>query len=122
MIHKILTVIVLFCVSCQKQTSSTTSTCFKVKRLHNICNDIIFEIKDPLFYHLGQSNWTDATNGITYRSVFEQKNNCETITVDANNEAMVSITRDSNIIECALCLALYPGTVPSVKLSIKKCP
>ncbi len=108
-------------VACKK-SNNTTTTCFKVKRLHSICNDIIFEIKDASFYSLGQSNWTDATTGITYNSAFEQKNNCENIVVDANNEAIVQLVDDSNIADCLFCLALYSGTLPNKKLSIKKCP
>jgi hypothetical protein len=120
--NKLLIIIttLFLCNSCKKQTNETS--CFKVKRLHSICNDIIFEIKDPAFYYLGERNWRDATSGNTYNSVFEQKNNCQTIVVDANNEATVEIADDSNVADCFFCLALYPGTLPAKKLSIKNCP
>jgi hypothetical protein len=112
---------ILLFAACKK-SNKNDNTCFKVKRLHSICNDIIFEIKDPNFYNLGQGNWTDAITGTTYTSVFEQKNNCENIVVDANNEAMVQMVEDTNTADCLFCLALYPGTLPNKKLSIKKCP
>jgi uncharacterized lipoprotein YajG len=111
---------ILFFTACSKQT--TTTQCFKAKRLHSICNDIIFEIRDPNFQHLGQANWTDAITGNTYNGVFEQKNNCNNIVVDANNEATVKIINDTNVADCLFCLALYPGTLPNKKLSITNCP
>jgi hypothetical protein len=118
---KLILLAIACCILCCKKQQVSRVTCFKVKLIHSICNDIIFEIKDPNFYSLGQLNWTDALTGKVYNSVFEQKNNCEKIIVDGNNEAMVQISDDTNVFDCIFCLALYPGVLPNTKLSIKQC-
>jgi hypothetical protein len=106
-------------VSCFEK-KDIAEPCIKIKFINGVCGTNVYQILDANYYSYGQNNWTNPFNGQVLDHVFTLKNHCATITLAADSTTNVKFI-DAPANNCAICLAIYPGTPPAKTNSVAAC-